>query len=169
MVDVRLRTRASTPQTYATKVGQYFEPSKLGIALVASYEALGLQLHKPTLRSIMEVRLYCVRWPEWGVASTDLDACLRERCAMYWRQRDCKAICENKKTREAVVSDALGGMKEVRNTAVLSTLHCVRPFVVRLASIGNSHSYRLNSIVPPDIPGFGQQGRCPRRCHGPIF
>ncbi len=49
------------------------------------------------------------------------------------RQRDCKAICENKKTREDVVKDALGGMKEVRQfcdhvsvSLVLSTFCFVR-------------------------------------------
>ncbi|CAK85874.1 unnamed protein product (macronuclear) [Paramecium tetraurelia] len=42
---------------YAIKKGQIIKPTKLGLALVESYEVLGFTLHKPHLRALMEQRM----------------------------------------------------------------------------------------------------------------
>ncbi|CAD8174816.1 unnamed protein product [Paramecium octaurelia] len=42
---------------YATKRGQIIKPTKIGLALVESYEILGFTLHQPFLRAVMEQRM----------------------------------------------------------------------------------------------------------------
>jgi hypothetical protein len=54
--DATVAQHISTIQNrkYAHKEGAVFRPSELGIALVASYEAIAIELHKPALRAAME-------------------------------------------------------------------------------------------------------------------
>ncbi|CAD8086641.1 unnamed protein product [Paramecium sonneborni] len=42
---------------YAIKKGQIIKPTKIGLALVESYEILGFTLHQPFLRAVMEQRM----------------------------------------------------------------------------------------------------------------
>ena len=44
-------------RNYATKQGSLFRPTNLGVALVDSYEEMGLDLAKPILRATMESKL----------------------------------------------------------------------------------------------------------------